>query len=146
MVIALIVIGYILIGLFAGTFYHIYNNHTDIEFETGLIAMFWVFIIPVFILYLIGKFIVNLFKFPAAWLAEKVDAIDNYIECKQFERFLVKNNCYSQALNIIINNLHQTFSEFVKNTPDNRFIDAIALYDHGGEFDWRTIKVKWNNR
>lgn len=146
MVIALIVIGYILIGLFVGTFYHIYNHHTDIEFETGLIGMFWPLVIPAFTIYFIGKFIVNLFKFPAAWLAEKVDTIRNWVECKQFEWFLIRNNCYSQANNVIINIFKQTIKEYTNDTGSEYLISRIKSHDvlSNREY-WEKINKKWLN-
>lgn len=147
MVIALLVIGYILIGLFSGTFYHVYNHHTDIELETGFIVMFWPLVIPAFTIYLIGKIIVNVFKFPAAWLSEKVYNIRNYIERKQFEWFLIRNNCYSQANNVIINIFKQTIKEYIDDTSSEYLISKIKSHDvlSNREY-WEKINKKWMNR
>lgn len=75
------------------------------------------------IVWLILKGICYLYKKPINYLIYKLNETE-------LERFLIKNNLYSQFMNVLNNNLHITFKEFINKYHPEDYLRAVSLYDH----------------
>lgn len=74
------------------------------------------------IVWLILKGICYLYKKPINYLIYKLNETE-------LERFLIKNNLYSQFMNVLNNDLHISFKEFIKTYKAEDYLRAVSIYD-----------------
>lgn len=111
------------LGIFIDVFiYCILSKFNKDEDDNFILSILSPILIVSIIIYFVFKGISYLYKKPIDYIYYKIYGI-------KLERFLIKNNLYSQFMNVLNNNLHITFKEYIKICPPKEYILDVSIYD-----------------